>query len=629
MGNSTVYDVRLQYSLADGVTKPAKRMDAQLVKTSKGAGMLGKSFRRLAAGAGAYFGIRAGVKHLIGFNDQMQQSRIQMAGMIQLTTGLDSAASSSRANDLVDTLQQKAKLSVGTTKDMVDMASMITRPVLAAGVGMSKLADFTAQAVVASRAFGIESGMAARDIEAALMGQLRSVDRFSRALLEPLGYVGEEGRKAFNELGAAARAAKLEEALGGDAIKSMAAAQENSFSGVLSTFQDTLQMTMGEVGLPLFKEVTDEIRTWNEWITKNGDKVSDLGTSMGKGLVTGFKAIKSVIGFLVDHSGVLLTVAQAWAAIKVSQMMGGMGGKMAGIGGSISRFGGRALEKNFDRVGLASAKMGASITTVGQSLAGLALGIGLAVTAVYAFERYMNKDREADLKQKENEKGEALRLVDAYNVTKRGIVGLAGRADQGTTSREQIEDLAFLQSGRAEGVPLSTEEIGLAQSLVDSQKERQQFYKDISSLAFQTQAVTRTGHMTRSTFDDDASAMRRVLGGVIGADGVASNYSEGELYSALNALSTELGASGDATKTLSEMMRGVYVAGPVAQAETELAALRNQSGSVGKKPEFKVTIQRIEVQSDDPSRFVVGLTETVRDAVRNRSAAYETFVEGN
>ena len=184
MANSTVYEVRLAMVMEDKATKPMRRLDAQLAKTSKSAGGLGRQFKRLAAGAGAYFGIRAGVKHLIGFNASMEQAKIQMTGMIQLSTRMDQAAASSQAIKLVDTLQQKAKLSVGTTKDMVDMASLITRPVLAAGIGMDKLADFTAQAVVASRAFGIESGMAARDIEAALMGQLRSVDRFSRALLE-------------------------------------------------------------------------------------------------------------------------------------------------------------------------------------------------------------------------------------------------------------------------------------------------------------------------------------------------------------------------------------------------------------------------------------------------------------
>jgi hypothetical protein len=63
--------------------------------------------------------------------------------------------------------------------------------------------------------------------------------------------------------------------------------------------------------------------------------------------------------------------------------------------------------------------------------------------------------------------------------------------------------------------------------------------------------------------------------------------------------------------------------------QTETPQMPPQDTSNGKKPEFKVTIQRIEVQSDDPSRFVVGLTETVRDAVRNRSAAYDTLAEGS
>jgi hypothetical protein len=252
MANSTVYDIRLRYMLEDKATKGLNSMDRQLRKTAKSTGFLAKGFGRMAAAAGAAFGVRAAAKSLIGFNAEMEQSKIQIQGMLTLGGKMGTAMANTKATALFKDLQMHAKASVGTTKDMVDMAAMITRPVMAAGLGMKDLGNFTAQAVVASKAFGIQSDMAARDIESAMMGQLRSVDRFSRNLLEPLGFVGEEGRKVFNELGASARAAKLKEALASPAIAEMAKQQANSFDGVLSTFQDGLQMALGAVGKPLW-----------------------------------------------------------------------------------------------------------------------------------------------------------------------------------------------------------------------------------------------------------------------------------------------------------------------------------------------------------------------------------------
>jgi hypothetical protein len=46
------------------------------------------------------------------------------------------------------------------------------------------------------------------------------------------------------------------------------------------------------------------------------------------------------------------------------------------------------------------------------------------------------------------------------------------------------------------------------------------------------------------------------------------------------------------------------------------------------KPNVNITIQRIEVQSDDPDRYAFGLVEAFRDAVKNPSAAVRAIREG-
>jgi Arc/MetJ-type ribon-helix-helix transcriptional regulator len=50
--------------------------------------------------------------------------------------------------------------------------------------------------------------------------------------------------------------------------------------------------------------------------------------------------------------------------------------------------------------------------------------------------------------------------------------------------------------------------------------------------------------------------------------------------------------------------------------------------NVSQKPNVNITIQRIEVQSDDPDRYAFGLVEAFRDAVKNPSAAVRAIREG-
>lgn len=632
MAASTVYDIRLQYVMEDKATRPMRKLDAQLARTAKSAGGLGRTFRRMAAGVSAYFGIRAGVKHLIGFNANMEQAKIQMAGMIQLSTNMNTAASNTAAVKMVDTLQQKAKASVGTTKDMVDMASMITRPVLAAGLNMEQLANFTASAVVAAKAFGIEAGMAARDIESAMMGQLRSVDRFSRALLEPMGFVGDEGRKAFNELGAAARAAKLEEALGGPAIAAMAQAQAQSFSGVLSTFQDGLQMWLGSVGKPLFQEITAEIRTWNSWIEKNGDKMADTARAFGKGLVDGFRTVKSVIGFMVDHADLLMTVAKVWATVKIGQKIGGMADTLGHMAGGLARrAGGLGLMAGMDGAGLATAKFGVKLTSTVSKFASFIPAIGLAGLALKGiWDWYTSEDR-ARAKKINEEKGEALGKTAVFDPSKAmtTFTRLAGSQQTTDEQMRRFETLRAdrLQSGRTGGA--QGEELALLQTFKAQAQGMREFYQAIS-VETQKTGLIEDGNFSMLSGDLMAERIREQMGIGAGVKGIAGSHAEANIYSGLVEMNRALGNSSDRLGDWSSMMKGTFLPGSLAEGLRELAGLNKPAAEGGNKkdPEFKVTINRIEVQSDDPDRFVVGLTETVRDAVRNRSSAYETVMEG-
>jgi hypothetical protein len=639
MANSTVYDIRLRYMLEDKASKGVVGLERNMKKTAKSAGFLAKGFGRMAAAAGAAFGVRAAAKSLIGFNASMEQSKIQIQGMLTLGGKMDSAMANTKATQLFKDLQKHAKASVGTTADMVAMTSMIARPVMAAGLGMKDLGNFTAQAVVASKAFGIQSDMAARDIESAMMGQLRSVDRFSRNLLEPLGYVGDEGRKMFNELGASARAAKLKEALASPAIAEMAKQQAASFDGVLSTFQDGLQMALGRVGKPLFAALTEEIKSWSAWMDKNKATLDKMGQSIGRGLVKGFKVVKGVLGFMVDHASTLLLVAKAWAAIKVgsmvSQGIGGVAGMLGHGGGGAA---GMFRKLGFDKLGGKMEGFGSKLAGVAGKLGIFAGAMGIAITAIYAFEDWMNAERDADLKQKEGEKAEA--MAATKNIETLGITKLdAGIYENSTQLNEglkldQERRAEALKAAKAAGLKgedaayfsrMTPEEVQLSKIAVEGLPDRQKFFAEAATMAKSIGAINEFGGV-KGTSDELDAAGRRYYGVAEGKDGVAGGVAEVRVMNALSDLRTELAGiavGADRQEALRLMQLGKYVEGPTARAQEELDAM-NQPDGAAKKTKVNVTIQRIEVASDDPDRFVFQLSETVKKLSRSPSQAANT-----
>lgn len=231
---------------------------------------------------------------LIGFNASMEESKNQVAGMLALTKKTHLSEELANADMLVANLQKRAATLPGTTADYVHMLANITRPIADAKLGMQDLEDMTVASVVAAKAFGISADVAARDVDQALRGQYHSVDPFSGKVLGGLGYKGEEGRSRYNALSEEKRASEFKRGLAQPQIAELGAAQGKTFGGLLSTIQDTLAITAGRAGAPLFGEMTKSFKDLIAWINKNQKAVDEFADKVGGALASAFRVVREM-----------------------------------------------------------------------------------------------------------------------------------------------------------------------------------------------------------------------------------------------------------------------------------------------------------------------------------------------
>lgn len=282
--------------LGDGL----KRNEGRLRKQAASTDLLGGGLKRLGLAIGAAFGASKGYDALIKFNSTVEDTRLQIAGMMSLATKTDLNDNLSQADKTLANLSARAAKLPGTTAEYASMLGMITQPILDAKLGMQDLEDLTVSAVVASRALGVQGEVAARDIDQAIRGQFRSTDVLTGKLLGSMGFKGEAGRARFNAMDAKKRAETLKQALNQKQIAQLGAAQGETFSGVLSTLQDTVQRFFAKVGLPLFKAITAQLKQWVAWLEKNSAKVEKFANVIASVLMTAFEALGTVVSFTVD-----------------------------------------------------------------------------------------------------------------------------------------------------------------------------------------------------------------------------------------------------------------------------------------------------------------------------------------
>lgn len=325
-------DARRAAKSLDKVSRNSKKATRNSNGGRGGGGGLGLG--RAAGLLGSYIGGRELIKHTIGYNRELDTTKKSLATVIQL---MDKDTTSrgqglQKSGMLMQQLRGDAKNSAGTFKEMTDFAKDIAPPVLAAGASMKQLRELTKGSVVAASAFGIRADVAALDIRQALGKGLNKRDPFGSMLLDSIGMTTD----AFNELDKASRMTTLQKAFDQPAIKAAAAEYQTSFEGVFSTFKSSLQEFGGKVGSKVFAGLTSELLKANEWIANNGKELDLMAKGFADSMVSAFNMAKNIFGFIVEHKDLLMALAKAFLVTKGIGMMAGPFASLGGAAGTMA-----------------------------------------------------------------------------------------------------------------------------------------------------------------------------------------------------------------------------------------------------------------------------------------------------
>lgn len=436
-GETQTYHVQTIYDLTD---KTSSKL-GEIEKSARAAAASTSSLKQMVMGLGAvHLGAMAFGKAktlLIDYNSSLEQSKTVIAGMLSLYTGASIDRTWDRASVSVERFQQMAAHSALTTKDLVETAQGLTRPLIQAGVKMSDIEKITFGVANASKAFGMSAPVVAMDIEQAVAGRVSVRDRFTKAMLAQKG-IGLSGDQ-FNAKSQQERISILQKALTSPAITAMAEKQSQTMSGVMSTLEDNIQIALGKVGLPLFKAITEEIKGWNAWMEKNSGKIEEIGKSVGQGVMIAFKTIKeigqaiypilkelmgvivSAMQFAAQHKDVLIGLAKAMLVYKIGQTAGSMGmgaiNDMRGLGGGL----GGGIKNIADAFGgLKSGTSGVAslFGTLASNLPGVIGGIAKLGIAAYTLGSFLLKDTEKEKQQKARAQAQILAAGEYENQRK-------------------------------------------------------------------------------------------------------------------------------------------------------------------------------------------------------------------
>lgn len=598
---STVYDVKVKYSLDDKASAGVKGIASATDKAAQSA----FSLKGALAAVGGVALLKGAKESLIDFNSEVEQMKISMTAVMQMQLHMPFKKASEEADKLFKTFQELAKKSPATTKDFMEMANAIAPAVALAGGGPGKLAKLTQGGVLASLAFGERADVVGRDIKQMLAGTVGVKDPLAMQLLGSKNI----DHKDFNQFSAKKRAETTESLLGDNqALKDASERMGESFAGQTSTLKDQLQITLGEVGKPLMEDITAEVKKWNTWIEKHPKLIREWVTSFSNGLRSGFEFLKSVASFFIENRDLLMGLAKTFVIFKGAQMAGNIFTKFTqGISGLAD-------------------SMAKGVTAISGGVGGLTSAFG-GLTGIA--------------------KGLVTNVVPALFAFQTGLEIASHFLGVRNENEKKARDNAITLNEATGEIPGMRARLPILQKMISTAKS------DEDKARFQTEFDT----LHKKAYDAETTgiALRKIHEASIGKKDASGNTAISikdtpleymTVKNILNHLPDTFDRSNVAENT--KIMKGIesilqssFESGEKFRLEVLKYAFPEQFGMPTPKetvpePAWKgvdtkdvnVTIHKVEVASEDPDRFVFGLVRMADQALKHSTQSQHTIPGG-
>lgn len=279
-------------------------------------------FRRLGLAVGGIFAGKALGKAFLGFNEDVETAKTQIASMFAMTKQTSVAGELENAGKLYDMLRIKAQTLPGETQDYVNMLELLAQPMAKAKLGLEDMRDITAGAFVTAKAMGDTWQAAGRDIGDFInFGKINKVDRYLRKMLQPYGIdATNEGRAKAQGMTLEQRAALIKKSLTSPQAMEMQGALGKTFEGRLETVKDNIKMIFGKIGESLFAKVKESLDKLANWFTNNQATINAWAADVGAAIGAVFDAVVFAVTWLLDHQDVLVSFFVAIGAMLTMMM---------------------------------------------------------------------------------------------------------------------------------------------------------------------------------------------------------------------------------------------------------------------------------------------------------------------
>lgn len=283
--------------------------------------------------------VESAVRPMLEVNKELEMAKIRIAGIANATEGWTGGISRgmAEASGLIKGFTADAAASVATTTDFVNIGARLAPVLLPAGKSMRDLRDVTKAVVDGASSLGIKLGIAGDQLSRMIMGQAgMDLVTFTTLFASEMNKFGKDFTRSFNEMTQSKRLESILEKL--DKFKAAGSEIEASFTGVTSTLEDVFELTLADVGKPLFEAIKLEIKEWLIWIEENDKAIKEFGRSVGTALVDSFRMVRDTFAFIIDNKEAILAVAVGLGtAVGAGRVMTGIGGAAAAAAGGGGR----------------------------------------------------------------------------------------------------------------------------------------------------------------------------------------------------------------------------------------------------------------------------------------------------